>query len=54
MKEALRDKPNNFISGKQAKWQASAQQLKTAVRKRDKAVPIEIDAGLIQDRDPKR
>jgi hypothetical protein len=54
IKEALGDRPNNFISSKQAKWRSSAQQFKTAVRKRDEAIPMEINAGLIQDKDLKR
>jgi hypothetical protein len=44
IKEALGDRLNNFISTKQAKWQLSAQQLKSLTRKKDEAVPMEIDA----------
>jgi hypothetical protein len=54
IKEALGDRLNNFISTKQAKWQSSTQQLKSLTRKKDEAVPMEVDAGQIRDKDLKR
>jgi hypothetical protein len=54
IKEALGNRPNNFISNKQAKWRSSAQQLKSSIRKKDEVVPMEIDAGQIWDKDLKK
>jgi hypothetical protein len=41
------DRANNFLSTKQAKWQTTAQQLKFSTKKKDEAVPMEIDAGQV-------
>jgi hypothetical protein len=54
IKEAMGDRANNFLSTKQAKWQTTAQQLKSSTKKKDEAVPMEIDAGQVRDKDPKK
>jgi hypothetical protein len=54
IKEAIGNRANNFLSTKQAKWRTTAQQLKSSTKKRDEAVPMEIDAGQIRDKDPKK
>jgi hypothetical protein len=54
IKEAIGDRANNFFSIKQAKWQTTAQQLKSSTKKKDEAVPMEIDIGQIRDKDPKK
>jgi hypothetical protein len=47
IKKAMGDRANNFLSIKQAKWRTTAQQLKSLTKKKDEAVPMEIDAGQI-------
>jgi hypothetical protein len=54
IKEAMGDRANNFLSTKQAKWRTTTQQLKSSTKKKDEAVPMEINAGQIQDKDPKK
>jgi hypothetical protein len=54
IKEAMGDRASNFISTKQAKWRTTAQQLKSSTKRKDKAVPMEIDTRQTQIKDPKR
>jgi hypothetical protein len=46
------NRTSNFLSTKQAKWRTTAQQLKSLTKKKDEAVPMEINAGQIRDKDP--
>src|SRR5882757_2320800 len=57
IKESLGDRGNNYTSTKQARWRTLAQQFKankTPYRKKDEAVPMDIDAAIVPGKDPRK
>jgi hypothetical protein len=54
IRESLGEKGNYHLSTKQARWQSLAQQLKTPKQRKDEPIPTDIDASILQPRNPER